>query len=119
MPTGLGLAQTGERPTRVITRLSSVLEAPDTVSGWGSPFSALGTCPGGSLKVARWGSLHVLFSKGFRTAYPDTEDPHFFGYQYRGDDPHLTSVEGVAIGTTDKQLRGIFASPEGGQRCGE
>ncbi len=94
---GLGVAALGAAPDRAIAAVSAALGEPTVDTGWQSPFSAYGTCPGDRIRGVEWDHLVLLFTDG-DTAFGSGE--HLFTWRLTGAPPALGTSKGLGYKAT-------------------
>jgi hypothetical protein len=94
-----------------IDAVSTTLGSPTHDSGWIDSFSPYGACPGATVRGVHWGDFVMLFTEA-ETDFWSPGVPHFFSYYYTGTTPTLTTVDGIAIGSTLAQLETTYGGPD-------
>lgn len=94
---GLGVIDLGADPEAAIAAVSAELGDPTLDTGWDSPFSRYGTCPGDRVRGVEWDHLVLLFTDG-STPYGSVE--HLFAWRLTGAPPALGTARGLGFEAT-------------------
>lgn len=94
---GLGVVDLGAAPDVAIAAVSAELGDPTLDTGWDSPASPYGTCPGDRVRGVEWDHLVLLFTDG-STPYGSSE--HLFAWRITGAPPALGTAKGLGFEAT-------------------
>jgi len=94
----------GAAPDAAIAAVSAALGEPTADGGWSS-FSNDSYCPGGRVRVVKWGGLWLLFTDG-DTTYGTGQ--HLYSWWVHGAPPALSTRRGLGFGATATDAEDLY-----------